>query len=182
MAADNKYDGVDELGTMTRPKGFSSYDEGSDGLSDIPTASKLEQIISTFESDGLDLLEEPKPEFDKPVEEVDEDVVDIDLPPGVGDKLTDPVRQYLREMGSVPLLTRQGEIEIAVNGQVRQRSDLNLMIWDVPNIISQLSQQVRLLPGDLIYTGTPEGVGPVVSGDVMVGRIAKLGELRIKVA
>jgi fumarylpyruvate hydrolase len=75
-----------------------------------------------------------------------------------------------------------GEIEITVNGQVRQRSDLNLMIWDVPNIISQLSQQVTLQPGDLIYTGTPEGVGPVVSGDVMVGRIAKLGELTIKVA
>lgn len=75
-----------------------------------------------------------------------------------------------------------GEIEITVNGQVRQRSDLNLMIWDVPNIISQLSQQVTLQPGDLIYTGTPEGVGPVVSGDVMVGRIAKLGDLTIKVA
>jgi fumarylpyruvate hydrolase len=77
---------------------------------------------------------------------------------------------------------QEGEIEIAVNGQVRQRSDLNLMIWDVPNIISQLSQQVALQSGDLIYTGTPEGVGPVVTGDVMVGRIAKLGELTIKVA
>jgi fumarylpyruvate hydrolase len=77
---------------------------------------------------------------------------------------------------------RDGEIEISVNGQVRQRSDLNLMIWDVPNIISQLSQQVTLQPGDLIYTGTPEGVGPVVSGDVMVGRIAKLGDLTIKVS
>ncbi|MEO8049237.1 MAG: fumarylacetoacetate hydrolase family protein [Acidobacteriota bacterium] len=74
-----------------------------------------------------------------------------------------------------------GEIEITVNGQSRQRSDLNLLIWDVPNIINQLSQQVALQPGDLIYTGTPEGVGPVVSGDVMVGRIAKLGELTIKV-
>ncbi len=113
MPAENKYDGVDELGGPTRAKGFSSYDEGSDGLSEIPSASKIEQIISAFESDGLDLLEEPKPEFDKPVEETDEEVVDIDLPPGVGDKLTDPVRQYLREMGSVPLLTRQGEIEIA---------------------------------------------------------------------
>jgi fumarylpyruvate hydrolase len=77
---------------------------------------------------------------------------------------------------------REGEIEIAVNGQVRQHSDLNLMIWDVPNIISQLSQQVALQPGDLIYTGTPEGVGPVVPRDVMVGRITKLGALTIKVA
>ena len=81
------------------------------------------------------------------------------------------------QVGHLP----EGEIEIAVNGQVRQHSDLNLMIWDVPHIISQLSQQVTLQPGDLIFTGTPEGVGPVVSGDIMVGRIAKLGELTIKI-
>lgn len=74
-----------------------------------------------------------------------------------------------------------GEIQIAVNGQVRQSSDLKMMIWDVPSIISQLSEQVKLQPGDLIYTGTPEGVGPVFSGDVMVGRIANLGELTIQV-
>ena len=95
------------------PRGFPRTTRDADGLGEIPSPSKIEEIISTYESDGLDLLEEPKPEFDKPVEETDEDVVDIDLPPGVGDKLTDPVRQYLREMGSVPLLTRQGEIEIA---------------------------------------------------------------------
>jgi fumarylpyruvate hydrolase len=75
----------------------------------------------------------------------------------------------------------EGDIQIAVNGQIRQRSNLNLMIWDVPNIIGQLSQQVTLEPGDLIYTGTPEGVGPVVSGDTMVGSIARLGTLTIKI-
>ena len=56
------------------------------------------------------------------------------------------------------------------------------MIWDVAHIISHLSQQVTLEPGDLIYTGTPEGVGPVVSGDRMVGHIARLGELKITIA
>ena len=76
----------------------------------------------------------------------------------------------------------EGELQITVNGQVRQQSNLNSMIWDVPHIINHLSQQVTLEPGDLIYTGTPEGVGAVVSGDVMVGRIDKLGELTIKVA
>jgi fumarylpyruvate hydrolase len=76
----------------------------------------------------------------------------------------------------------EGEIRITVNGVMRQQSDLNQMIWDVPHIVSHLSQQVTLAPGDLIYTGTPEGVGPVVSGDTMVGRIAKLGELTIRVA
>ena len=76
---------------------------------------------------------------------------------------------------------KEGELQIAVNGQVRQHSDLNLMIWDVPHIISQLSQQVTLEPGDLIYTGTPEGVSAVVSGDTLVGSIAKLGTLTIKI-
>ena len=76
----------------------------------------------------------------------------------------------------------EGDLQITVNGQVRQQSNLNQMIWDVPHIINHLSQQVTLEPGDLIYTGTPEGVGAVVAGDVMVGRIDKLGELTIKVA
>jgi fumarylpyruvate hydrolase len=77
---------------------------------------------------------------------------------------------------------KEGELQITVNGQVRQHSDLNLMIWDVPHIISQLSQQVTLEPGDLIYTGTPEGVSAVASGDTLVGSIAKLGTLTIKIA
>ena len=76
---------------------------------------------------------------------------------------------------------REGELQITVNGEVRQRSNLSLMIWDVPHIIHHLSQQVTLEPGDLIYTGTPEGVGAVVSGDVLVGRIANLGELTIRI-
>jgi RNA polymerase primary sigma factor len=145
VAAEHKYDGVDELGAMTRPKGFSSYDEGSDGLNDAPSASKIEQIISTFESDSLDLLEDPKPEFDKPVEESDEDVADIDLPPGVGDKLTDPVRQYLREMGSVPLLTRQGEIEIArriERGQTRVIKTISRTPIAVHEIVA-IGEEVR---------------------------------------
>ena len=75
----------------------------------------------------------------------------------------------------------EGEIQITINGQMRQHSDLNLLIWDVPNIISQLSQQVTLEPGDLIYTGTPEGVSAVVPGDTLVGNIAKLGTLTIKI-
>jgi fumarylpyruvate hydrolase len=76
----------------------------------------------------------------------------------------------------------QGEIQLTVNGDVRQHSDLNLMIWDVAHIIHHLSLQVALQPGDLIYTGTPEGVSAVVSGDELVGRIDRLGELKIKIA
>lgn len=74
-----------------------------------------------------------------------------------------------------------GKIQITVNGQVRQSSDINLMIWDVAHIIEHLSQQVTLGPGDLIFTGTPEGVSAVVKGDVMVGSVETLGTLTVKV-
>ena len=75
-----------------------------------------------------------------------------------------------------------GKIELAINGNVKQSSDINLMIWDVAHIIHHLSLQVAICPGDLIFTGTPDGVGPVVAGEEMVGSIDKLGELRIKIS
>jgi fumarylpyruvate hydrolase len=75
----------------------------------------------------------------------------------------------------------KGRIQITVNGEIRQDSDLNLMIWPVPYIIHHLSQQVAIAAGDLIYTGTPEGVSTVVSGDELVGKIDGLSELRIRI-
>jgi fumarylpyruvate hydrolase len=57
-----------------------------------------------------------------------------------------------------------------------------MMIWNVQEIISHLSQQVGLAAGDLIYTGTPDGVGPVVRGDKMIGHIDGLGDLSIAIA
>jgi RNA polymerase primary sigma factor len=60
---------------------------------------------------GIEILEEPK-DFDKKLEE-GEEILDLELPAGVGEKINDPVRMYLREMGTVPLLTREGEVEIA---------------------------------------------------------------------
>jgi fumarylpyruvate hydrolase len=74
-----------------------------------------------------------------------------------------------------------GEITLAVNGVGKQAGDLRALIWPLPDIIARLSEQYHLMTGDLIYTGTPAGVGPVVPGDVMVGRIAGLGTLTITV-
>jgi len=74
-----------------------------------------------------------------------------------------------------------GKIQLVVNGKMRQDGDLNLMIWNVPDIIMHLSTQVGLAAGDLIYTGTPAGVAAVVAGDKMVGTIAGLGELSINI-
>lgn len=75
----------------------------------------------------------------------------------------------------------EGEIVLEVNGEVRQRGDLRDLIWSVPETISFLSDYYVLAPGDLIFTGTPAGVGAVVPGDELVGRIAGMGELRVRI-
>lgn len=68
-----------------------------------------------------------------------------------------------------------GPIELSVNGQPRQHGDIADMIWDIPNILAHLSALVGLRPGDLVFTGTPAGVGPLVRGDRLEGSIAGVG-------
>lgn len=74
-----------------------------------------------------------------------------------------------------------GAIWITVNGEVRQTGDLNQMIWKVPEMISYLSGLFTLQPGDLIFAGTPAGVGAIVKGDVMVAHVDGVDELTFKV-
>ena len=73
------------------------------------------------------------------------------------------------------------EIWLQVNGKDRQRSSVSKLIWNIDEIIEHLSTAWELQPGDLIYTGTPEGVAAVVAGDTLVGSVGGLGELRIQV-
>jgi fumarylpyruvate hydrolase len=75
----------------------------------------------------------------------------------------------------------EAAITLTVNGQPRQASDIAKLIWPVAECIAYLSEYEVLEPGDLIMTGTPEGVNAVVAGDVMVGAIAGLGEIRVAV-
>lgn len=75
----------------------------------------------------------------------------------------------------------QAGIWLQVEGQDRQRSDIDKLIWSVPETIAYLSRFFELQPGDLIMTGTPEGVGPVVAGELMVGGVDGLGEIRVRV-
>ena len=75
----------------------------------------------------------------------------------------------------------KGAIWLKVNGQVRQKGDLNELIWNVPETISYLSGLVELAPGDLIYTGTPEGVKAVVKGDVLEGHVDGVDDLKITI-
>jgi fumarylpyruvate hydrolase len=75
----------------------------------------------------------------------------------------------------------QGRVELKVNGEVRQEGDLNQMIWKVPEMISYLSDYFTLAAGDVILSGTPAGVGPVVKGDVMEISVEGLGSMTVPV-
>jgi fumarylpyruvate hydrolase len=75
----------------------------------------------------------------------------------------------------------KGAISLAVNGVVKQKADLSFMIWSVAEQISRLSQAFELKAGDIIYSGTPENVGPVVKGDVILCKLEKLPDLSVKI-
>ncbi|MGI9260716.1 MAG: fumarylacetoacetate hydrolase family protein, partial [Woeseiaceae bacterium] len=74
-----------------------------------------------------------------------------------------------------------GRIWLAVNGQIRQDAGLNELIWSVAESIAELSTLFELAPGDLLFTGTPAGVGPLVSGDEVTGGIEGIDEIRITI-
>lgn len=70
-----------------------------------------------------------------------------------------------------------GQISLSVNGELKQEGDLSQMIWSVNEIIAELSKLYHLMPGDLIYTGTPAGVGPLERGDLVEASIEGVGQL-----
>jgi 2-keto-4-pentenoate hydratase/2-oxohepta-3-ene-1,7-dioic acid hydratase (catechol pathway) len=88
-----------------------------------------------------------------------------------------PISAIVR--GATPILS--GAVTLEVNGEIRQRGDVADMIWSVPEVIAHLSQYYHLGPGDLIFTGTPDGVSPVLPGDRLLGRVAGVGELEVTI-
>ncbi len=96
-----------------KEKGYVLYDEVNELLTeDYPGGRELDDLLSELDTAGVEILEEPKVDLEKKLEE-GEELVDVDLAQDFSDKTNDPVRMYLREMGTVPLLTREGEIELA---------------------------------------------------------------------
>jgi fumarylpyruvate hydrolase len=76
----------------------------------------------------------------------------------------------------------EARISLHVNGEIRQVGDLLDMIWPVPDIIAALSRLVRLAPGDLIFTGTPDGVSALQRGDILLGEVAGVGSVRTRIS
>ena len=134
MAFEEKYDQVNKLITIGKEKGYLLYDEVNDLLpSDVRSAEDLNDLLSMFDNEGIEVVDSPRVKSAESlgVEKGEEakgeepaDDVELDLSPGALDKTNDPVRMYLREMGTVPLLTREGEVEIAKR---IERGQLNVL-------------------------------------------------------
>ncbi|CAB3816699.1 fumarylacetoacetate hydrolase family protein [Achromobacter animicus] len=77
---------------------------------------------------------------------------------------------------------REGALWLSVNGEDRQRADISGLLWSVPELVAMLSRSVALAPGDLVFTGTPAGVGPLGPGDVVSAGVAGIGDLTMTVA
>ena len=115
MSIEEKYDEVRQLISIGKEKGYLLYDEVNELLpSEITSSDELDDLFSTFGSAGIEVVDsEQKYREDKLLERGEGEEIELDLTPGSLDKTNDPVRMYLREMGTVPLLTREGEVEIA---------------------------------------------------------------------
>jgi RNA polymerase primary sigma factor len=110
--AEERFGRFQKLIEMGKEKGYVLYDEVTDALpDDVSSGPELEDLLAGLDEAGVDLLEEPKIEAERKDEA--EEFVDVDLVQETSDKTNDPVRMYLREMGTVSLLTREGEIDLA---------------------------------------------------------------------
>ena len=151
MAIDDKFDDdITNLIDTGKEKGYLTYGDVNDMLpEDMHNADDLDDLITTIGTQGIDLLDGPKFGGDKDFDLEEGEDVELDLTPGTLEKTNDPVRMYLREMGTVPLLTREGEVEIAKRierGQMRVLKSLSrspVVIREIVALGEDLKRGVR---------------------------------------
>ena len=159
MAIDDKFEGdLDSLIEVGKEKGYLTYGDVNDILPDeIGSADDLDDLITTIGTQGIDLLDSPKFGSDKDFELEEGEDVELDLTPGTLEKTNDPVRMYLREMGTVPLLTREGEVEIAKRierGQMRVLKAISrspIVIREIAALGEDLKRGVRNIKEVVIF-------------------------------
>ena len=114
LSIEEKYDEIRHLITIGKEKGYLLYEEVNELLpADITSSEELDDLMSTFVSAGIEIVDSEKSLPRRQTAGRSGEEADLDLTPGALDKTNDPVRMYLREMGTVPLLTREGEVAIA---------------------------------------------------------------------
>ena len=177
MALDDKYEDIQKLIDTGKEKGFLTYNEVNDLLpNDINSADDLDDLLGMIGTQGINVLEDTKlpseKKFDPDQEEFED--VELDLTPGALEKTNDPVRMYLREMGTVPLLTREGEVEIAKRierGQIRVLKALSrsaIVIREVLAIGDDLKRGVRSVKEVVIFDEEE------ITDEVLQGRLKEI--------
>ena len=176
LALDDKYEDIQKLIDTGKEKGFLTYNEVNDLLpNDINSPDDLDDLLGMIGTQGINVLEDTKLPSEKkfdPDEESED--VELDLTPGALEKTNDPVRMYLREMGTVPLLTREGEVEIAKRierGQIRVLKALSrsaIVIREVLAIGDDLKRGVRSVKEVVIFDEEE------ITDEVMLGRLKEI--------
>ena len=159
LAIEHKFDDeIQHLIEVGKEKGYLTYGDVNDMLpEEIGTADDLDDLITTIGTQGIDLLDTPKFPGDKEFELEEGEDVELDLTPGTLEKTNDPVRMYLREMGTVPLLTREGEVEIAKRierGQMRVLKAISrspIVIREIVALGEDLKRGVRNVKEVVIF-------------------------------
>src|SRR5439155_10922152 len=163
-ALEDKFDDIKKLIDAGKEKGYLTYDEANELIPhDVHSPEDLEDLLTTIGTQGIDVTEGdtpklPSQQFDKKFEDIEagEDV-ELDLTAGALEKTNDPVRMYLREMGTVPLLTREGEVEIAKRierGQLRVFKALSrspIVIRQILAIGEDLKRGVRSIKEIVVF-------------------------------
>ena len=180
LSIEEKYDEVRQLITMGKEKGYLLYEEVNDMLpSEISSSDELDDIFSMFGSMGIEVVDSEQ----KFREAKDgEEGAELDLTPGTLDKTNDPVRMYLREMGTVPLLTREGEVEIAKRIERGKKAVLRV-IARTPMAAQEVSRQAeRLQAGEIAIRDIVVFVEEEVTEDKLENKIKETLRLTDKVA
>jgi RNA polymerase primary sigma factor len=166
VALEDKFDGLQRLVQMGKDRGYVLYDEVSEVLpADLSGGAELDDVLAGLDVAGIEILEEPK-DFEKKLEEGDE-ILDLELPAGLGEKVNDPVRMYLREMGTVPLLTREGEVEIARRIERGQRTVLK-SLSRTPLVIQEIVSMGEELASNAISARDVMQIAdPILTDDVV---------------
>jgi RNA polymerase primary sigma factor len=182
---------VDAIIEVGKEKGYLTYGDVNEMLPEEMATSPedLDDLITTIGTQGIDLLDSPKFRGDKDFEPEEGEDVELDLTPGTMEKTNDPVRMYLREMGTVPLLTREGEVEIAKRierGQMRVLKAISrspIVIREVVALGEDLKRGVRNIKEVVIFDDE-ELTEEVVLARVKatVGRIDALAKHQKKIA
>ena len=146
---EEKYDEVRQLIALGKEKGYLLYEEVNDMLPvELTSSEELDDLFSVLGNAGIEVVDSERKYRDEKLTELrsdDSDEVELDLTPGAVDKTNDPVRMYLREMGTVPLLTREGEVAIAKRIERGRRSVIKTIsrTQTAAQVVIALGEQLR---------------------------------------